>query len=781
MNREESRDDSPQGITLGRQWRWISRLGWALPALPFLFLASFLANAPHRIPAFLLPERSYLALSSGVSPELFAQARGRGEAFLVLSDRLSPLPPRFDAASLDKARASLPERACLGPIAADLAAGIGLWKRARIVSSELPSAAETALVGAAAEKTGTPLSFTILDTRMDLPLLAFQRLYAPKDKERRFELLLAPEARSYDRVEVAAIEAATIPTGAFSSSPAGTEALVRGARPLLYSASGAELPADLALRLSGEGAESIELSFLPASGPALVRNLDLGGEATELPRVLVVSSKAQVVSFIERAYDSRRANPAEATALDLHAYELIVLDGLPLAGIGGPLLDGLVDAVERRTGSLLFVADSPDFGTKGANPALEELLPATLLPRSLKDQPDVAMLVLVDASGSMFGEKLSLAKVTGLELLRGLKDGDLVGLGLFSDRRRWLYGFAPVSGLEAAPELGPLSAGGGTDLYAALSDGLDRLTRTSLERRHAVLITDGVTKPADFRGLAERARALGVTISAMGVGEDADRAFLERLALGSGGRYYPVASADEIPSLIVEDRSSVARPAFAQGRMPILALDGKKVATVEGMAQYTATPTAEVLLSNELGDPLFATREAGNRAVLLFASDIYGTYTSALFASHEAAGIVRDRLDALFAEHPARVSVTEAERGLVLYLKSDRLAAPRLLLSRAGETAIEVPFRRVGASGWAAEAAPPATGRWNASVLDRGAALASFPVAVNGGISGTRADAAAALAGHRPLPFRSARSPVLWLGLFFAASLACTVYLRARR
>lgn len=739
--------------------------GALLLALPPLFLAAYIADLPVRIPAFLLPERRYLALDSRTSAGELAAARGRGEAYEVLPDRLRPLPGRGDASGIARAAKDLPDLPALDPVAADLEAGIGLFKRARLLTSVAPSAGEIARLRAAAERSGTPLAIEPLRRPPDLPILALQRRYSPKDQERRFELLLAPEARGYARVEVAA------------SGGAGAA----GGRRILYSAGGAELPADLALRLSAGGAEIIEASFTPASGAARSRSLDLGGQAEEKPRVLVVSNRPGIASYVEKAYSSARASPAEAAAMDLHAFELVVLDGVPIKDLGGPLLKGLLDTIGRRTGSLLFVADSPEFGAKGSNPAIEEILPATLLPRSLKDLPDLAILVLVDASGSMFGEKLSLAKVTGLELLRGLKPGDLVGLGLFSDRRRWLYGFSPASGLEAAPALEPLSAGGGTDLHAALSDGLDRLSRLPLRQRHAVLITDGITKPADFRGLAERAASLGATISAMGVGADADRAFLERLALGTGGRYYPVESASEIPSLIFEDRASVARPAFATGSIPILSLDGRRVATIGGMAQYTASPAAEVLLASELGDPLLASREFGNRAVLLFASDLYGSYTAGLFASREAAGILKARLDALFAELPAEVSVTEASRGLVLTIKSDRLASPRLLLSREGGEALELPFRRVGASTWAAEASPPRAGRWNASVLDRGSSLSSFPVAVNGGLGGERADARAALEGHRPLAFRSARSGVAWLALFLAASLACTVYLRSKR
>jgi hypothetical protein len=754
----------------------LPRARMALILLPFLALGAYLADLPLALPAFILPARSYLALSSDTDREAFADARGRGEAYVVLPGRLRSAPAAGDSAGFEELRDMLPDFPVLESALKDIEGGAGLLKKGRLVVSRMPSAEEIGALRAASDRSGMPVSIQVLKTRTEAPLLAMQRRYAPKDPERRFELLLAPEARAATKIELR-----IVPSSAGNEANAG-----RGEGRLIFASSGSELPKDLALRFalgaaSPGGAEVAELTFAFADGSRTTRRLDLGGEETARPNVLVISQKAALASYVERSYTCARTSPAEASTLDLYSYELIVLDGLALRSIEGPLLSGLLGVAERRTGSLLFVADSPDFGTKGANPALEAILPAALLPRSLKDLPDIAVLILVDASGSMFGDKLSLAKVTGLELLRALKPGDLAGLGLFSDRRRWVYGFAAASGLEAAPALAPLTAGGGTDLYAALVDGLDRISHVPIKQKHAVVITDGVTKPADFRVLAERARALGVTISAMGVGEDADRPFLERLALGTGGRYYPVSSAEEIPSLIFEDRSSVARPAFAQGRIPILALNGDRVATIGGMAQYTATPAAEVILANDLGDPLLASRQAGNRAVLLFTSDIYGSYTQDLFASREAAGAFRDRLDALFAERPAQASVTETARGIAVLVRGDRLVAPRLLLSRAGNLPIEAAFRKVGAASWSAELSPHASGRWNATILDRGSSLASFPLAVNGGMAGERADAVASLADYHPSLFRVAKAPEAWLVLFFAASIACTIMLRARR
>jgi len=267
----------------------------------------------------------------------------------------------------------------------------------------------------------------------------------------------------------------------------------------------------------------------------------------------------------------------------------------------------------------------------------------------------------------------------------------------------------------------------------------------------------------------------------MGVGEDVNRPLLERLALQTGGRYYPVNTVDAIPGLLFEDRMSEARAIFGQGKIPILAMNGERVASVSGMAQYTPTPTASVLFASDVGDPLLASREAGNRAVLFFGSDLYGAYTAEFLSSPASAGAFKDRLDALFARRPAQLRVVETARGLTVLARSDTLVAPTLLLSRPDATPLETPFRRTGSEGWSAEVVPPHRGRWNATILDRGGSLASFEVAVDGGLAGTRSDAVNALAAYRPRSFRWVHVPAAWLGLFFASSLACTVLLRVKR
>ncbi len=737
--------------------------------LPFLFLAAWLGGLGFPLPAFLAPTRTYLALSSATLPADLAAARIGGETFLVLGDRLTELPGRGefaaglpDAGPLGAALAGLPGLPILGPVLKDLEGGLGKARKARIIISRPPSAAEIAQLRAAALKGGIPLSIEVLPSR-DLPIAALTRAYSPTDRQLGFELLLSPRARELGSLELRG------------------EAGPGQQSPLLYRGTGKGLPDDLVLRLSvdREKTRAVIASFTDASQGLLSRRLQLAATLEEEPKVLVISARGARESFVEKFYPTRRASPAEAGKLDLLSYELVVVDGVPIKSIRGSLLEGLLELADKRSGSLLFAADSPDFGSKGENPKLEAILPDILMPRDVKDLPDLGILVLIDVSGSMFGDKLSLAKVTGLELLHNLKPGDLIGLMLFSDVHSWVHQFEPNSSIVAAPELEPLSAGGGTDLAPALVEGLERLSRLAIRDKHAVVISDGVTKPADFQAIADSAKAKGISISAMGIGEDVNRALLERLALGTGGRYYRVASADQIPALLFEDRQSVARPPFTQGRIPVLALNGQRVALIGGMAQYAPVPTASVVFTNDLGDPLLASREYGNRAVILFASDLYGTYTRDFFASAGAA--FKDRLDALFSEKPARIGVAESAEGLEVIARSDRLAAPRLLLSRAGSGSLDLAFRRRGSGAWAAEAQLPERGEWSASILDRGGTVASFPLAVNGGFVSARADSAAALAAWRPLAFRTVREGSLWLLLFFLACLAATVIMRIKR
>lgn len=722
--------------------------------IPPLLLAAYLAGIPLPIPAFLTPARTYLlAPAVGAPPSLAGAGLPRRQLYAVLADRVVPILRGSGPEAAESLAASLPARPSVETALRDAELSPRSFGRIRLICGTAPSGEEFRLIREFRKRTGRSV---LLDLPPDdLPLLrAASYGQIPGESSVSVTLAAGPGALRYDLVSATQDESVL---GTWTSP---------------------ELP-PAGVRLSSAGTGSpISLIFSGSPGvrreEILVARPDPGA-----PRILVVSDRAGVSGFLESAYSTRRILSADLERADLAAYPLIAFDGIPLGAIPRGVSRTLRELVERKAVSLLFVADSPDFGRTGDNPDLESLLPVDLLPRSLKRLPDLAVLLLLDVSGSMFGDKLSLAKAAGVEFLKALKPTDRVGFLLFSEGRQWLYRFEPNSSLQPARDIPNLAAGGGTDLGGALREGLDLLRRQGERDLHAIIVSDGVTKPADFRPMEEDAKRAGIGLSTIAVGKDADFALLERLARNTGGRAYRAERFDQIPALLFEDRKSVSRTAFSRETQAVLALNGEQVATVDGMALLSPRDPSTVLLANELGDPLLVSREYRNRAAVVFSSDLYGGYTADFFRSPRAVSLLKRRIDALLAEERVSVSVTEHAGGVELVIRSPWLVTPGVrVLHPDQRSAWEGPLHR-SAPGVFGVSLPLSTrGFYTAVLSDRGAAFSRVPIAVNGIFRGVPSSAYREARGYRPAFFVLYRNPEAWLTAFFLASLAVTVLLR---
>ncbi|HWQ10576.1 MAG TPA: hypothetical protein VN436_15755, partial [Holophaga sp.] len=292
---------------MGGLWARLDLVKAGLVLLPFLCLVGYWTDAGLPFPAFLLPERCYLVLGREHDEVRMRLAERGGGTFAALPGRLVP------AGLADE----LTDAAPIEPVLRDLEAGIGPFRRARVVFGEPPLPAELEALAAAAGP--VPLAVEVAEGRPQAPVQALGVTYAPSEKRVAFELLLGPDCRSCAAVEV------------------------RAGATLLYAARGADLPADRVLRLSVDRAEAgaLAASFREASGKLRTMKLALGADAEAEPKVLVITDRPAGRSFIEALYPARRATPAEAAGLDLLAYELVVVDGTPLKEIQGTLRQGL--------------------------------------------------------------------------------------------------------------------------------------------------------------------------------------------------------------------------------------------------------------------------------------------------------------------------------------------------------------------------------------------------------------------------------------------------------
>lgn len=159
------------------------------------------------------------------------------------------------------------------------------------------------------------------------------------------------------------------------------------------------------------------------------------------------------------------------------------------------------------------------------------------------------VLVVLDVSGSMSGQKLDYAKQALHQLIDRLDGDDRLGLVAYASDAQLLFPLAPASE-RARAQLHGIVAGlntlGGTNMSAGLDLGIAELAQRHEHSRSArvLLLSDGQANEGDssLPGLQARARGLvhaEHVLSTLGIGDDFNEDVMASLAdVGTGNFYY---------------------------------------------------------------------------------------------------------------------------------------------------------------------------------------------------------------------------------------------------
>lgn len=164
-----------------------------------------------------------------------------------------------------------------------------------------------------------------------------------------------------------------------------------------------------------------------------------------------------------------------------------------------------------------------------------------------RESPPLNLCLVIDRSTSMKGSRLDGVKSAAREIIQRLQPADSFSVVAFSDRAEVILSATQnVRKALAISRISKLQASGGTEILQGLIMGLTELHRHLSPRaiNHMVLLTDGQTYGDEQPSytLAERAESDGITISGMGIGEDWNDAFLDRLTGITGGKAGFIAS-----------------------------------------------------------------------------------------------------------------------------------------------------------------------------------------------------------------------------------------------
>ncbi|MGQ0551038.1 MAG: VWA domain-containing protein [Armatimonadota bacterium] len=341
----------------------------------------------------------------------------------------------------------------------------------------------------------------------------------------------------------------------------------------------------------------------------------------------------------------RRVTPAAlpASVATFHGIAAVVLDDVPAYLLSPQQMAALRDYIRLGGGGLVAVGGARSFGIGGyAGTPLEEALPVSMDVRHRLAIPTMAIVLVIDASGSMgsFGTELAkveLAKDTAQSVVDVLGERDLVGVVAFDQSPRWLVPLTPASQrTRILDAVSRIKAGGGTVMYPALQTARDALRRAEAKVKHVIVLSDGQTDPGDFRGLATAMADERITTSTVAIGRDADVEIMRNIASWGRGRSYVARDLFSIPQIITAEallatRAYVIEETFTPrivGAPAILATLGA-IPQVHGYLATAPKPAAEQAVVSHQDDPIVATWTYGLGRAVAITTDARGRWTGA--------------------------------------------------------------------------------------------------------------------------------------------------------
>ncbi len=176
---------------------------------------------------------------------------------------------------------------------------------------------------------------------------------------------------------------------------------------------------------------------------------------------------------------------------------------------------------------------------------------------------DVNLVMLLDVSGSMEGDKIANVRDAAVQFVNQMGDEDYITLIAFADTPQILiyHEMAGAARDRLVSTIRGLDAWGDTTLYDAIADGSMVITdTTSSQRSNAlVVLTDGMdtasTRYVFDQELIELAIANDTTIFTIAYGSDADETLLQNLATQANGNFY---LGDEASIVEIYDEMSAA-------------------------------------------------------------------------------------------------------------------------------------------------------------------------------------------------------------------------------
>ncbi len=359
------------------------------------------------------------------------------------------------------------------------------------------------------------------------------------------------------------------------------------------------------------------------------------------PRILYLEGEQRARHYLQRALKNenfdlevRSARGMPTSLKEMEGFDLILMSDVSAPDVTDNQMRLLSQYIRELGGGFIMAGGDGSFGPGGYKGTLmEKILPVKFEPKKQKKKPSLALMLVIDKSGSMGGDRIELAKEAAKSAVEVLKSNDKVGVIAFDDGPQTLVRMQSATNrVRILSDISRLQASGGTNIAGALNAGYDQLFVTPARLKHMILLSDGNSESKNiFSELLPLMRLENMTVSTVAVGSQSDTTMLRRIAEGGDGRYYYTNDPYNVPRIFMKETNTVAktslveepfRPRVSKRAQAVSGIPWESAPYLLGYVSTRAKDSAEVILVSDTSEPVLARWRYGLGKSVAFTSDV---------------------------------------------------------------------------------------------------------------------------------------------------------------
>jgi Ca-activated chloride channel family protein len=402
-----------------------------------------------------------------------------------------------------------------------------------------------------------------------------------------------------------------------------------------------DIPFKSVVRVAGEVTYGLDLSEMEEDHFKENNRYAVTAAVPGRPSVLYVEGNPTRATYLSNALNAQEfevdvRGPSElpSSLRELERFDFVILSDAPAEAVSLTQQDAIESYVRDLGGGFLFAGGENGFGLGGwYHSTIERILPVRMDAEKRRDEPQVAMVLVIDRSGSMSGMPLEMAKAAAKATADTLASEDLLEVIAFDSQPTKIVKMtAAKHRARIQSDIARLQPGGGTEIFSALDAAYQSLSVTRARKKHVILLTDGQAPQNGIRDLVQAMTAEGMTVSTVGLGSGVDEPLLRMVSDLGGGRFYKVPDPQSLPRVFTRETEMVSRSAaveeYFQPKVvsPADFLRGIDIGAAPFLHGYVATkmkpPPAQEILQSELGEPILARWHVGLGWSLAWTSDV---------------------------------------------------------------------------------------------------------------------------------------------------------------